>query len=143
MNIEIKYLEGNNQSPSTADSSVIAYCKQMVKQEAVVYINMLIYASALVHDFLQKNLTVLTQYATNQSYTIETMAQWETYLDAKIAEQNVLNTRLMALSSTQSRESTFTLSDVQSLSSWKRGVNITLALLLTILVLIFVFRNIR
>jgi hypothetical protein len=96
----------------------------------------LLAASNLAQQLLAAEQSVLTQVQANQEYMGATLGKWESYLDTQIKEKDALYRKLSGLHATQQRESLFNVTDIKTLSKWKKRIEIAFAVVLLLLVLV-------
>ena len=133
----------DNNKRSEADRKALVELNRRVTDATDRQVQRVTNAAKLVSDRMLLRQQLLQQHLTGQEYIKRTLDTWQTFVDTKLAEQTTLNDRLNGLAATQNRESVFTLDDVQSLSGWKRGVNMLFVVLLTGVVLVFGVQYVR
>ena len=92
-------------------------------------------------ELLVNDTQLLSQFFNNQKYIQTTLVKWENYLDDKLKENDLLYNKLNDILETQRRESVFTITDIRTLSKWKKIAEYAFILILIILVLYFIIQH--
>jgi len=119
------------------------YCTAKYNYETKKKLAELLATTGSAKELLVNDTQLLTQFDNNQKYIQTTLVKWENYLDDKLKENDLLYNRLNDILETQRRESIFTITDIRSLTKWKKIVENAFILILIIFVLYFIVQHYR